>query len=103
MAVTTSRLRAARHGSVPAVGILAPSKRPIAVLVTAIIAVIVLTAVGFALKHHPVDLGLAQAFNHLHVGALGALTTLVYHLFSPAPAIIITAAVTALIDRKSVV
>lgn len=80
-----------------ATGVLASSSRPRAVLATAIGAVVALTLIGFALRSHPIDLRLAESLNRLHANGLGAVTSLVYHLFSPGPAIALTAVVTAVI------
>ncbi|MBT2504160.1 phosphatase PAP2 family protein [Curtobacterium sp. ISL-83] len=52
---------------------------------------------GFVLRASEPDAALADAFNTLHTGTVAAVTNLVYHVFSPVPAIAITAAVTALI------
>ncbi|MBT2502440.1 phosphatase PAP2 family protein [Curtobacterium sp. ISL-83] len=76
-------------------GILIPSTHPLASVAIAIAAVIVITLVGFTLG--TVDLGLAKALNGLHTGALGAFSSAVYHVISPAPAIGITVVVTAVI------
>ena len=43
------------------------------------------------------DLGAVRSVNQLHTGALGSLTTLVYTVFSPLPAIVATAVAAALI------
>jgi undecaprenyl-diphosphatase len=96
VAVNSSRPRLNPHTPADA-AILSRSARPTAALVTAIVTVAVLTAAGFALKSHPVDLGLAQSLNALHVHGVAALTDLAYHLFSPAPAIASTVIVTAVI------
>jgi membrane-associated phospholipid phosphatase len=77
------------------VGILEPARYPLASVVLAVVAVIVITGVGFALG--TVDLGLSKALNALHTGALGAFTDGVYHVISPAPAIAITFVVVGVI------
>ncbi|GAA3341224.1 hypothetical protein GCM10017714_24310 [Curtobacterium pusillum] len=76
-------------------GILDPSRYPLASVTLAVAAVIVITVVGFMLG--TVDLGLSKALNGLHTGALGALTTAVYHVISPGPAIGITVVVVGVI------
>ena len=78
-------------------GILRPSRRPVAVLIVAVAAIIAITAGGFALKAHAIDLGLSETLNRMHTGFIGEVTTLVYHVFSPTPAIIITVVVTGMI------
>ncbi len=77
------------------VGILEPARYPLASVVLAVVAVIVITGVGFTLG--TVDLGLSKALNALHTGALGAFTDGVYHVISPAPAIAITFVVVGVI------
>lgn len=76
-------------------GILLPSRTPLASIAVAIAAVIVITIVGFTLGS--VDIGLSEALNALHTGAVGAVTTAIYHVISPAPAIGITVVVVAVI------
>ncbi|WJY00794.1 phosphatase PAP2 family protein [Curtobacterium sp. 458] len=70
------------------VGILEPARYPLASVLLAAVAVLVITGVGFTLG--TVDLGLSKALNALHTGAIGAFTDAVYHVISPAPAIAIT-------------
>lgn len=77
------------------VGILEPSPYPLATVAVAVLSVVVITVVGFFLGS--VDIGLSQALNTLHVGALGAFTTAVYHVISPVPAIAITFVVAGII------
>lgn len=77
------------------VGILEPNPYPLTTIAVAVVAVVVLTVVGFFLG--TVDLGLSQAFNALHVGAVGTFTTAVYHVISPVPAIGITLVVAGVI------
>ncbi|MEK6312244.1 MULTISPECIES: phosphatase PAP2 family protein [Curtobacterium] len=77
------------------VGILEPARYPLASVVLAVVAVLVITGVGFTLG--TVDLGLSKALNALHTGALGAFTDGVYHVISPAPAIAITFVVVGVI------
>ena len=78
-------------------GVLRPSQHPVAVVVVALAGVVIVTGAGFALRSHPFDLALAQALNTLHTGALGAVTSLVYHGLEPASAIAITVLATAVI------
>ncbi|QWS33006.1 phosphatase PAP2 family protein [Curtobacterium aetherium] len=84
----------ARRESAPS-GILVRTPYPLATIAIAVGTVIVITIVGFVLGD--VDLGLARALNALHVGALGAITTAVYHVISPGPAIGITIVVTGVL------
>ncbi|MDY1003942.1 phosphatase PAP2 family protein [Curtobacterium sp. CFBP9011] len=76
-------------------GILVRTPYPLATIAIALGTVIVITIVGFVLGD--VDFGLAHALNSLHTGALGAVTTAVYHVISPAPAIGITVVVTGVL------
>lgn len=78
-------------------GILRPAQNPVAVVAVALAGVVIVTGVGFALRSHPFDLAFAQALNTLHTGALGALTSLVYHGLEPVSAIAITVLATAVI------
>ncbi|MFJ4295345.1 phosphatase PAP2 family protein [Curtobacterium sp. NPDC089689] len=77
------------------VGILEPARYPLASVLLAVVAVLVITGVGFTLG--TVDLGLSKALNALHTGAIGAFTDAVYHVISPAPAIAITFVVVGVI------
>ncbi|MBF4616092.1 phosphatase PAP2 family protein [Curtobacterium sp. VKM Ac-1376] len=74
-------------------GILERSPYPLVSIAIAVIAVVVITIVGFTLG--TVDLGLSIAVNALHTGAIGAFSTAVYHVISPAPAIGITVVMVA--------
>ncbi|MGG7308570.1 phosphatase PAP2 family protein [Curtobacterium sp. AB451] len=76
-------------------GILDRSRYPLASVAIAVVAVVLITIVGFTLG--TVDLGLSKALNGLHTGALGAFATAVYHVISPGPAIGITVVVVAVI------
>ncbi|MDP4332253.1 phosphatase PAP2 family protein [Curtobacterium sp. A7_M15] len=76
-------------------GILDRSRTPLASVAIAVVAVVLLTIIGFTLG--TVDLGLSKALNELHTGALGVFTTAVYHVISPAPAIGITVVVVAVV------
>ncbi|WIE75883.1 phosphatase PAP2 family protein [Curtobacterium sp. MCSS17_007] len=77
------------------VGILEPNPYPLATVAVAVGTVLVLTVIGFFLGS--VDIGLAKAFNTLHVGVVGAVATAVYHVISPVPAIAITFVVAGVI------
>ncbi|MFC5503088.1 phosphatase PAP2 family protein [Lysinimonas soli] len=85
----------------------APAPRPLtrsrvvaAVAVAAVVALAVLAfgllvARGSGLTH--LESGVVSGFNQLHTGVLGAITTGVYSVFSPIPAIALTAVATLLI------
>ncbi|KTR08788.1 phosphatase PAP2 family protein [Curtobacterium luteum] len=77
------------------VGILEPARYPLASVLLAVVAVLVITGVGFTLG--TVDLGLSKALNTLHTGPVGAFADAVYHVISPAPAIAITFVVVGVI------
>lgn len=93
--MTDAPLLRPRRREPDANGILVPTAYPLATGTIAVVAVVVITVLGFVLGD--VDLGLAQALNRLHTGALGAFTSGVYHAISPGPAIIVTVVVTGLI------
>lgn len=76
-------------------GILVRSPYPLAWIAIALAAVIVITIVGFTLG--TADLGLSKALNGLHTGVVGAVSTAIYHVISPGPAIGITVVVVAVI------
>lgn len=76
-------------------GIYRPARNPRRVLVVAATAVITLVAIGFLLRSHPVDKQLSLTLNSAHVGTVGMISSAVYTLFEPAPAIILTMIVTA--------
>lgn len=78
-------------------GIFRRSPYPLVTITLAVIAMLVVTAVGFLLKQFPVDAGLSVWLNGFHVGFIGAVTSGVYHLFSPGPAIVITLVVAGII------
>lgn len=77
-------------------GIFERSPYPFTLILVAIVAVVAITAMGFALKNHPVDLSLSEHLNSLHTGVLGGFTSAVYAVISPVPAIIITLVICAL-------
>ncbi len=84
-----------RHPEPAGYGILERSPYPLVSVVTAVVAVLVITLVGFTLG--TVDLGLSKALNALHTGVVGGLSDAVYHVISPAPAIGITVVVVAVV------
>jgi undecaprenyl-diphosphatase len=92
-AATRAETRAVR----PVNGILRPSRHPVFVVVIAVLGALLVTAVGFALRSHAIDLALAQALNTLHTGVVGTVTTLVYRGLEPVSAIAITIVTTGLI------
>lgn len=85
------------HARTQVNGILRPSQHPVAILVTAAITIVVLTGIGFVLTSHPIDLALSKALNMSHAGSMARLTNVVYQLFSPIPAILITVVATGVI------
>ena len=78
-------------------GILRPSRHPVAVLVTAAVAIVAITVVGFLLRSHTIDLALSETLNKAHTGFVGGVANVVYTVFGPLPAIILTALATAII------
>ncbi|MDQ2756782.1 MAG: phosphatase PAP2 family protein [Actinomycetota bacterium] len=68
-----------------------PSRHPVATLVVAVVAIALITSIGFALRADPtIDSGTTETLNALHAGPIGNVTTFVYRLFSPVPAVILT-------------
>ncbi|WP_181819317.1 phosphatase PAP2 family protein [Curtobacterium sp. AG1037] len=67
----------------------------------AVVVVVLLVGVGFVLRAHPVDAGLARALNSLHVGVLGAVGSAVYTLFEPVPAVLLTVVLTGLVWART--
>lgn len=65
------------------------------------VGVVLLVVVGFVLRAHPVDAGLARALNSLHVGALGAVGSAVYTVFEPVPAVLLTVVLTGLVWART--
>lgn len=65
------------------------------------VVVVLLVGVGFVLRAHPVDAGLARALNSLHVGALGAVGSAVYTVFEPVPAVLLTVVLTGLVWART--
>lgn len=93
----TSRTADRRRSSRSSDAVLARTPRPASVLIMAGAFILILTVVGFVLKLTQPDMGLAAKLNRHHVGTVATVTNLVYHVFSPAPAIIITIAITGFI------
>ncbi len=77
--------------------ILERSSVPLTTIIVAVVVAVVLTVIGFVLRATQPDQGLAEALNSLHTGGTALLTNTVYHVFSPAEAIIITVIITAVI------
>lgn len=65
------------------------------------VGVVLLVVVGFVLRAHPVDAGLARALNTLHVGVLGAVGSAVYTVFEPVPAVLLTVVLTGLVWART--
>ncbi len=65
------------------------------------VVVVLLVVVGFVLRAHPVDAGLARALNSLHVGVLGAVGSAVYTVFEPVPAVLLTMVLTGLVWART--
>ncbi len=65
------------------------------------VGVVLLVVVGFVLRAHPVDAGLARALNSLHVGVLGAVGSAVYTVFEPVPAVLLTVVLTGLVWART--
>lgn len=74
--------------------LLTRSRDPRRELGRAVVVVVVLAVLGFVLRVAPLDRPLSTWLNGAHTGVLGALCTAVYHVFSPAPAIVLTALAT---------
>lgn len=81
--------------------ILRPTPSGPRAIAVAVVAVVLITVIGFVLRGHSVDMGASVALNRLRTGLAGTLTTGVYHLFSPAPAVAITAVLTGVIWARS--
>lgn len=67
----------------------------------AVVVVVLLVGVGFVLRAHPVDAGVARALNSLHVGVLGAVGSAVYTVFEPVPAVLLTVVLTGLVWART--
>lgn len=70
------------------------------VIVAAVVA-IVITVLGFVMKAHPVDASGDVDLNRLRTGPVGTLASGVYHVFSPLPAVLLTAVVAGLIWART--
>jgi len=79
-------------------GIFRPAARPLLPIASAGAAFVLLIAAGVALRAGQ-DIGLARDFNTLHIGLIGSVSSAVYHVFAPAPAIALTVIVAALLWR----
>lgn len=88
---------ASRRSRRPRNALLAPSRHPATALVFALATLVFLISAGLALRAAPIDAGLSRALNALHVDGTGQVTALVYDLFSPVPAIVITVMLTGLV------
>lgn len=90
-----------REGEPNVPGILRLVTRQSDAIAFGVAALVIVIAFGFVLSHTyavtHADLGVDKAFSHHHVAALAAIAHGVYLVISPVPAILITAAVTALI------
>ncbi|WP_416393491.1 MULTISPECIES: phosphatase PAP2 family protein [unclassified Curtobacterium] len=82
-------------------GILRQEPHPGRTLLTAAAVVAAITVLGFLLRSHPIDASLASWLNSAHIGVVAAISTAVYAAFSPAPAILITIALTTLVWFQS--
>lgn len=71
------------------VGIFRRSTHPRSAIVVAVVTFIALIAVGLVLRPGQ-DEGIAREFNTLHTGVIGSVTSAMYHIFSPVPAVIVT-------------
>ena len=85
----------------PGPAILRPTPSGSRAIAVAVVAVALITVIGFVLRAHSVDMGASVALNRLRTGLVGALTTGVYHLFSPAPAVLIIVVLTGVIWARS--
>jgi len=86
-----------RHSRRPRNALLAPSSRPGTALVVALATIVFLISSGLALRAAPIDADLSRAMNGWHVDGAGQVTAVVYDLFSPVPAIVITVIVTGIV------
>lgn len=86
-----------RRSRRPRNALLAPSGHPATKLVVGLATLVFMISAGLALRAAPIDADLSRAMNGWHVGGAGQVTALVYDLFSPVPAIVITVIVTGLV------
>lgn len=82
-------------------GILQPTPSGVRAIVVAVLVAALVTVVGFVMKAHPVDVSGDVDLNRLRTGLVGALTTGVYHVFSPLPAVLITVVLAAAIWART--
>lgn len=78
------------------VGIFRRAGRPVISIGVAAATFVLLIAVGIALRPGQ-DAGLARAFNGLHTGLIGSMSSAAYQIFSPVPAIIVTVVVAGIL------
>lgn len=98
--IVTSRVESPPSRT-PEQGILRPTAGGWQSVLTAVVVALLVTAAGFVVKAHTVDAGAVADLNRLRTGLLGALTTGVYHVFSPVPAVLLTVVVTAVIWART--
>lgn len=77
---------------------LADLRRPV---VRAVVVVALLVLVGFLLRAHPVDAPLARGLNTAHTGVTATLGSVVYAVFEPVPAVLLTVVLTALVWTRT--
>ena len=94
---TSSLLVASRRSRRRRNALLAPSEHPATKLVVGLATIVFLISAGLALRAAPIDADLSRAMNGWHINGLGQVTALVYDLFSPVPAIVITVIVTSIV------
>ncbi|QRY40253.1 phosphatase PAP2 family protein [Microbacterium hominis] len=88
---------ASRRSRRPLNALLAPSVHPATALVVGLATVVFLISAGLALRAAPIDADLSRTLNSWHIAGAGQATALVYDLFSPVPAIVITIIATGLV------
>ncbi|WP_289459066.1 phosphatase PAP2 family protein [Curtobacterium citri] len=67
----------------------------------AVVVVVLLVVAGLLLRGHPVDAPSAAALNGAHTGVVGALSSAVYTVFEPVPAILLTMVLTAVVWART--
>lgn len=82
-------------------GILRTSPSGARSVVVAAITAVLLTVLGFVVKAHPVDVSGDVDLNRLRTGLVGTLASGVYHVFSPLPAVLLTALVAGVIWART--
>ena len=84
---------------------LTPRSEPAATWVTGIGAVVIVVLFGLLAARNTAfssaETQLSAAFNAAHVGALGSVTSAIYAIFSPVPAIVITLVIAAAVWLRS--